>query len=200
MPAPYEARPLRQLRDTVNRRWPDRDKTSDGWIGDAAHQARQSAHNPDPKTGIVRARDLDKDGIVMPVVLASGMLHTSIRYMIFNRRIFRSQDRFRPRIYDGDNPHAGHGHFQIWASVAAENNMAGWQLIGGFSWPELAVGASGADVKALQALLNGHGAALVVDGNFGANTDTAVRGFQTRRGLKVDGLAGPKTQAALASY
>lgn len=56
------------LRDQVNKKWPNRDKASDGWIGDAAHQAnsgwgtngRGSYHNPDPR-GVVHAIDLDED-------------------------------------------------------------------------------------------------------------------------------------------
>lgn len=56
------------LRDQINKRWPDREKASDGWIGDARHQARDgwgtngkgSYHNPDPN-GIVHAIDVDED-------------------------------------------------------------------------------------------------------------------------------------------
>jgi hypothetical protein len=48
------------LRNQVNKRWESRDKASDGWIGDAAHAARESDHNPDAN-GIVRAIDLDED-------------------------------------------------------------------------------------------------------------------------------------------
>jgi hypothetical protein len=48
------------LRSQVNRRWPDRDKASDGWIGDRAHSARVSDHNPDAR-GWVHALDIDAD-------------------------------------------------------------------------------------------------------------------------------------------
>lgn len=49
-----------KLRDQINKRWPKRDKRSDGWIGDRAHAARISDHNPDRK-GIVRAIDIDEN-------------------------------------------------------------------------------------------------------------------------------------------
>lgn len=48
------------LRDQVNQKFANRDKRSDGWIGDAAHQARPSDHNPD-KNGWVHAIDIDED-------------------------------------------------------------------------------------------------------------------------------------------
>lgn len=47
------------LRDQIDRRWPKRDKQSDGWIGDEAHSARASDHNPN-KAGIVHAIDIDE--------------------------------------------------------------------------------------------------------------------------------------------
>jgi hypothetical protein len=48
------------LRDQLNQKFPKRDKRSDGWVGDKAHQARPSDHNPD-KNGWVHAIDIDEN-------------------------------------------------------------------------------------------------------------------------------------------
>ena len=48
------------LRDQIDRRWPKRDKRSDGWIGDKAHSLRISDHSPNSE-GTVRAIDVDEN-------------------------------------------------------------------------------------------------------------------------------------------
>ena len=58
-------------------------------------------------------------------------------------------------------------------------------------------GSVGGDVKTLQELLNQVGATLAVDGNFGSKTETAVKAFQKKAGLKQDGKYGDQTHAAL---
>ncbi len=60
-------------------------------------------------------------------------------------------------------------------------------------------GNSGAPVKALQRALNDAGAnpKLTADGVFGNDTLIAVKKFQQGQNLKADGVAGPKTFAAL---
>jgi peptidoglycan hydrolase-like protein with peptidoglycan-binding domain len=55
----------------------------------------------------------------------------------------------------------------------------------------------GADVLAIQYLLQHHGQNTAADGIFGASTVTAVRAFQTAKGLGVDGIVGPQTWGAL---
>jgi hypothetical protein len=58
-------------------------------------------------------------------------------------------------------------------------------------------GDRGYQVTALQNDLNRHGADLFVDGIFGPATEWSVRKFQRAHGLVIDGIAGPKTRAAL---
>lgn len=63
--------------------------------------------------------------------------------------------------------------------------------------PALKYGATGSEVKALQTLLNLHGAKLVVDGSFGPATKDALLAFQVTHSLEADGICGPLTFAAL---
>ena len=58
-------------------------------------------------------------------------------------------------------------------------------------------GDRGDDVKLLQHRLNILGSQLAEDGIWGVKTDQAVRNYQYKAGLTVDGIVGPKTQAAL---
>jgi peptidoglycan hydrolase-like protein with peptidoglycan-binding domain len=52
-------------------------------------------------------------------------------------------------------------------------------------------------VKTLQYLLRARGHTVTVDGIFGPKTDAAVRAFQQQQGLAVDGIVGPNTWGAL---
>jgi peptidoglycan hydrolase-like protein with peptidoglycan-binding domain len=59
------------------------------------------------------------------------------------------------------------------------------------------LGDTGDEVKLCQTRLNLHGASLAVDGIFGSLTDRAVRAFQQKSALVVDGIVEAKTWAAL---
>lgn len=120
---------LTRLRADFNTLAPDRDKGSDGWIGDEAHKQRISGHNPDETGGgeyedadskdEVRAIDVDKDlrvpGLTMLMcinkILATPNDLRRLKYIIFNRVIWSASDGWRPRYYGGDNPHNEHAHF-----------------------------------------------------------------------------------------
>lgn len=58
-------------------------------------------------------------------------------------------------------------------------------------------GDSGGTVKDLQNQLNNNGANIAVDGVFGAETEAAVKDYQTKNNLTVDGMVGPETSGVL---
>lgn len=58
-------------------------------------------------------------------------------------------------------------------------------------------GAQGPNVEAIQYLLQEHGLSIAVDGDFGQQTEDAVRAFQRAKNLGVDGIVGPSTWGAL---
>lgn len=123
----YLAPSLVALRDEINARWPNRDKASDGWIGDTSHSARKSDHNPDWSAGgVVRAIDIDKDGIDTQAVLDATIGDHRVWYVIFNRRIYSRTYGWAARTYTGSNPHDKHIHVSIAHTRAAETDRSPW--------------------------------------------------------------------------
>lgn len=120
---------LKNLFDELNLRWPNRAHRLDGWIGDAAHQATQSDHNPDSR-GIVHAIDIDKNGIVPDIVVSACIddaLPTS--YVVWNRTIWSRSHLWIPRAYTGDNPHTDHIHVSIRYGEHWESADWHWGLV-----------------------------------------------------------------------
>ena len=62
---------------------------------------------------------------------------------------------------------------------------------------QIQYGAKGSDVKRLQEILNNSGYGLDVDGEFGAKTQAAVRDYQSKNKLAVDGIVGTNTWNSL---
>jgi hypothetical protein len=124
---PRLARSLRRLGAAVDDRWPHRRRTADGWIGDAAHQARASDHNPD-RRGIVHAIDVTCDGIQPEVLVTAAINHPATHYVIWRREIWSSKNGFRPIPYDGPDPHTTHVHISIAPYGPAERTTQPWRL------------------------------------------------------------------------
>lgn len=121
---------LDDLLDQLNEIAPNRDKSSDGSIGDQSHAAGRSSHNPD-RTGNpeyadgdskneVRARDFDADlrvpGLTMGMVvrhLVTGARSGRfwwLRYVIFEGLIYHKSTGWQARTYTGKNKHNEHAH------------------------------------------------------------------------------------------
>ena len=86
------------------------------------------------------------------------------------------------------------------ASVAVAEPVSHYNTGGGLctiDLPVLQYGATGAAVRALQALLNAHGAKLAIDGSFGPATRAALRSYQKENGLTIDGSCGPQSWGSL---
>lgn len=67
----------------------------------------------------------------------------------------------------------------------------------GLCWPIVKRGATGPRVTALQYLLRTRGYPVATDGSFGYATESAVRKFQARNKLQVDGRLGWQSWEAL---
>lgn len=125
----YLATSLARLRREIDVRWPRRDRRSDGWIGDRSHTARKSDHNPDWSSsprGVVRALDIDKDGVDVNLLLREFIADSRTSYVIWNRYIYDREYGFRRRRYGGENPHTHHMHISIRHGNAYEDSVRSW--------------------------------------------------------------------------
>jgi len=107
---------------------PNRSKASDGTIGDAAHQAGTSAHNPEASAGDnppmqVDAADITHDpdhGADMALMTESIRVSRDrrVKLAIFNRRQFSSYSTATRAAlvwgpYSGSDPHTNHAHIEV---------------------------------------------------------------------------------------
>lgn len=203
------AKSLSVLRDQINALYPNRSKVSDGTIGDAAHAAVRSEHNPNHE-GVVTAMDITHDPArgcdcqkIVDALVASR--DSRIMYIIWNYKIVSATvSAWQWRPYRGANPHDHHFHISVVQHKGGYDDGSRWNLDGvpdapknpeplAVSRPMLRKGSKGEDVKYLQTKLGG----LTVDGDFGPKTDAAVRAFQKAKGLVVDGIVGAYSWRAL---
>lgn len=191
---------LVRLRNEINVAFPHRDKTSDGWLGDAAHQARVSDHNPDSK-GMVHAIDVDVDDgdptrDLRTTLIRCAIAHPSTHYVISNGRIYNRDYGFASRAYTGTNGHFHHVHVSILHTAPAETSTRPWG-IGGRRGILLKFGSRGPLVVKLTSALNAHGFPTSDRDLFGNPTFRAMKAMQTAKHLSVDGICTDDDWVAL---
>jgi hypothetical protein len=137
-----------QMREQFDDTFPDRDRRSDGWIGDTRHSARPSDHNPDWKNAVnglayVRAIDVDADVSkggkpdLMPDIANQIRLFAKrdkskrIAYIIFNGKIASPRMGWRFRKYSGINPHSKHCHISFTTKGDIDGSFFDIPLLGG---------------------------------------------------------------------
>lgn len=213
------------LVNAVNAKWPNRDKASDGTIGDAAHASRDSDHNPwivVAGVGVVRARDIDKDGIdadwlaeeLRKLGAAGDPRLAGGGYVIWNRRI-TTPDFKGWKAYTGSNPHDKHIHVSFSRNEAGFDSNASWAFLlnvvplpapkpAPAPQPWLALPSVRSRAMSFQRWYNAYPfrpALLPVikplANNFGPQSEAALKKVQARYGLVADGIDGPKTKKLL---
>ena len=112
------------LREQINRSFVDRDKTSDGWLGDTRHASRKSDHNPDAN-GVVFAIDIDRDlsgkakPDIMPDLVDQIRVYAKsdklkrFSYLIFDGKIASAKSLWKFKTYTGINAHRHHAHISF---------------------------------------------------------------------------------------
>ena len=124
------------LRNQINVAFPARDRRSDGWIGDAKHQARRSDHNPDAH-GVVYALDIDENmgrgrdrNGAMAMRLADELIAYAasglpgakrVKYVVYEDRI--ASGTYRKTWWRWRGKGYGHtGHIHVSFSPAADKD------------------------------------------------------------------------------
>ncbi len=128
---------IQQINDLA----PDRSKKSDGTVGDAAHQSRQSDHNPWIKDGpsrVVSAADITHDpdkGCDCDLIVKSLIESRDkrIKYIIWDKKIWRSYDKPTVKAWDaqdyrGSNPHTKHLHLSVNSQKKHYDNIDPWDV------------------------------------------------------------------------
>jgi hypothetical protein len=131
---------IKTLQGQLNKAFPRRDRP-DGTIGDAAHSARTSDHNPDADR-IVCAVDAKRlSPTISNLEIARALVASRdprIKYVIADGRMWSSYPTSRypawaERPYTGSNAHAEHVHLSV--TQAGKNSTASWSAVAALARP-----------------------------------------------------------------
>lgn len=211
------AKSLSRLKRELDLRWPNRDRRTDGMIGDAAHCGGGGSSDHCPNSAhVVRAFDIDADGIRTAWV-AEHLRQLGEQgdprlndggYVIYNRRIASEVGQWRWRRYEGESPHTDHIHVSVSEKASGYDKGGPWGIrravtsgpLGGPppALPSHALGKRvlelknphmrGTDVAFVQRFVGADD-----DGDFGLRTRARVKRFQGIVGLARSGVVGPRT-------
>lgn len=152
----YPAPAIVTLRDQINKKYPNRDKSTDGIIGDVAHSSRVSDHNPDwDAGGIVRAMDVDRDLYgadaanlnlnlkEMQALVDRLITDPRVKYLIYRSRIWQNPDVYtnggwQPYInkpVGNPNPHIQHLHISVRSGAKYDGSREPWPVGAGSVTP-----------------------------------------------------------------
>ena len=131
-----------QLREQIDDSFPDRDRSSDGWVADARHVAKGKSDHIVNERGWVCAIDVDRDLAgksgkpdVMPnladQIRQAAKRDKRIKYVIFDGRIASPILGWRWRTYKGSNPHRKHCHISFTAKGETDGSFFNIPMLGG---------------------------------------------------------------------
>lgn len=206
------ARSIETLGRSLEAIYPDRYPV-DGTVGDLSHQARKSDHNPND-LGVVTAIDVGISTIAEGSRIVSALVDSRdprIKYLIFNRRIWRSYRKpnlpaWTPAPYTGSNPHKSHLHLSVSARPEKYDDASAWDLSGLGEGGEqmLKRGDRGNAVRYFQeAVLARDPGALPeygADSSFGEEMENAVKAYQADANLDPTGRIDGVTAFLLGRY
>lgn len=215
---------LEQLVAEADAAAPDRNRASDGSIGDQRHQQGSSDHNPGPIVGgkaIVRAVDITNDpALDLPAVAERIRAQAAARlpqvfaggYVILNGRI-TAADFSGWRVYTGTDPHVSHMHVSSARSAPAFDRRDRWGVFSNEHAPPAPPappvprpGWTGPDLTGTAGGLRGQAAGQPQGPQSNGPRVRALQDFLKRYApayagdLEPDGWYGTQTAAALREF
>lgn len=144
MVAPHMSRSIQALHDNALSVWPG---MTIFWIGDTAHQGEVSGHNPDDTPGLqaeLTDADTDPEVRALDFMIGSHFTPTDAAnltdalvknperyqrtyYVIYDHKIYKKSNDFKPTTYTGTDPHTNHVHHSGLATD--DENGHDWQCV-----------------------------------------------------------------------